>query len=481
MANNRGVLYNLIWKFAERITAQLVTLIVSIVLARMLDPSHYGVISMVTIFITIANVFVSDGFGSALIQKKSADAVDFSSVLYFNILFSIALYFILFCCAPLISKFYGSGYEILTPVTRVLGLRLILTSINSVQQAYVSKHMIFKKFFWSTLFGTILSGIVGIVMAYHGYGVWSLVAQYLTNTTIDTLVLQIVLNKWPIRAFSWKRLKTLLNYGYKILLTNLTITGYQELRALIIGKLYSSKDLAFYDKAKQFPNLVVTNINTSISAVLFPKLAQEQDEVARVKYITRQSVKFSAYIMSPVMLGLAAVANPFISVILTDKWLPCVPLLQVFCCFYLFQPIQTANTQAIKALGRSDLALKLEIIRDIIQLVSLVCVMWISVDAIVISMAVLSLLFVFINGYPNIKLINYTLKEQIADFMWPVLMSIVMMICVLLFGTLNINKIILLMMQIILGGSIYIFLSIITKNSEFKYFVNLAKDKLYSR
>ena len=163
MGNNKGVLYNLIWKFAERITAQLVTLVVSIVLARMLEPSHYGAISMVTIFIAIANVFVSDGFGSALIQKKNVDEVDFSSVLYFNVLFSIVLYGILFVCAPYISEFYGKGYEILTPVTRVLGLRLILTSINSVQQAYVSKNMIFKKFFWSTFFGTVVSGIVLLV------------------------------------------------------------------------------------------------------------------------------------------------------------------------------------------------------------------------------------------------------------------------------------------------------------------------------
>lgn len=472
MANSKGVFYNLIWKFAERITAQLVTLVVSIVLARMLDPSHYGVISMVTIFITIANVFVSDGFGSALIQKKNADAIDFSSVLYFNILFSIFLYAVLFLCAPFISRFYGKGYEILTPVTRVLGLRLILTSINSVQQAYVSRHMIFKKFFWSTLFGTVVSGIVGIIMAYNGFGVWALVAQYLTNTTIDTLVLQIVLNKWPIKAFSWQRLKTLLSYGYKILLTNLTITGYQELRALIIGKLYSSNDLAYYDKGKQFPNLVVTNINTSISAVLFPRLAQEQDDICKLKYITRKSVRFSAFIMSPIMLGLAAIAEPFISIILTDKWLPCVHLLQLFCVFYLFQPIQTANTQAIKALGRSDLALKLEIIRDIIQLVSLVCVMWISVDAIVISMAILSLLFVFINGFPNIKLINYSFKEQLQDFIWPLFISSFMMVIVMLVGNLTLNKYFLLALQVIIGGLIYITLSIVTKNPEFKYFLS---------
>ena len=358
---------------------------------------------------------------------------------------------------------------------------MILTSINSVQQAYVSKHMIFKKFFWSTFFGTVVSGIVGIVMAYQGFGIWSLVGQYLTNTTIDTLVLQIVLNKWPAKVFSWKRLKSLLNYGYKILLMNLTITGYQQLRGLIIGKIYSSNDLAFYDKGNQFPNLIVTNINASISAVLFPKLAEEQDKKDRVKYITRLSVKFSAYIMSPLMLGLAAVAHPFVSVILTDKWLKCVPLMQILCVFYLFQPIQTANTQAVKALGRSDLALKLEIIRDIIQLVSIICVMRISVTAIVISMAVLSVLFVFINGYPNIKLIGYTFKEQISDFIRPLLMSIIMMICVLLIGNLNINKILLLGIQVVVGGSIYAFLSIITKNSEFKYFVNLLSNMINNK
>lgn len=477
MANKNGVIYNLIWKFAERITAQVVTLVVSIVLARMLEPSHYGVISMVTIFITIANVFVSDGFGSALIQKKNADAIDFSSVLYFNFIFSIILYGILFVCAPLISRFFGNGYEILTPVTRVLGLRLILTSINSVQQAYVSKKMIFKKFFWSTLFGTVVSGIVGIVMAYLGFGVWALVAQYLTNTTIDTLVLQIVLNKWPIKAFSWKRLKALINYGYKILLTSLTITGYQELRALIIGKLYSSSDLAFYDKAKQFPNLIVSNINTSISAVLFPKLAQEQDEIERVKYITRQSVRFSSYIMSPIMLGLAAVASPFVSIILTDKWLPCVHLLQIFCFFYLFQPIQTANTQAIKALGKSDLALKLEIIRDVIQLGSLIFVMRSGVDAIVISMAVLSFIFIFINGYPNIKLINYTLREQVSDFVKPLFMSIFMMIIVLLIGRLHINKVVLLLLQIVIGVITYMIISVVTNNQEFKFLVEFIFKK----
>lgn len=476
-----NVLSNLIWKFAERISAQLVTLVVSIVLARLLDPEHYGVIALVTIFITLANVFVSDGFGSALIQKKDADALDYSSVLYFNIVFSICLYILLYIAAPYISKFYGPNYEILTPVMRVLALRLIFTAINSVQQAYVAKNMIFKKFFWATLFGTMLSGIVGIFLAYRGFGVWALVAQYLTNTTVDTIVLQIVLNVWPIKQFSWKRIKGLINFGYKVLLTSLTITGYQELRALVIGKLYSSDDLAFYDKGKQFPNLVVTNINTSISTVLFSKMSQEQDSLERVKELTRRSVKFSSFILSPIMLGLAAVSENFVTIVLTEKWLPCVPLLQLFCFFYVFQPIHTANMQAVKAIGRSDISLKLEIFRDIIQLIVLVGVMWISVDAIVISMAVLSLFFVFVNGYPNIKLLGYSVKEQVADFIVPLLVSIFMMIIVNIVGKLPINIYLSLCLQIVVGALIYISISFAMRNKEALYLYNLVKTNIVKK
>ena len=283
MKNNKGLLSNLSWKFAERITAQAVTLVVSIVLARLLDPSHYGIISLVMIYIAIANVFVSDGFGSALIQKKDADSLAFSSVLYSNFVFSILLYMLLFFSAPYISLFYGNEYELLTPVLRVLGLRLILSSINSVQQAYVSKHMIFKKFFWATLFGTLLSAAVGISMACLGFGVWALVAQYMTNTTVDTIVLAVSLKKKPKAMFSWSRLRKLIPFGSRILATNLLIQGYQELRALIIGKVYSSSDLAYYDKGKQFPSIIITNINTSIAAVLFPKMSSQQDDIQKVK------------------------------------------------------------------------------------------------------------------------------------------------------------------------------------------------------
>ncbi len=472
MASQQGTLYNLIWKFAERISAQLISTVVSIILARLLDPSHYGTISIVMIFITLANVFVSDGFGSALIQKKDATPLDFFSVLYFNLAFSVVLYLVLFFSAPWISNFYGEGYAILTPVLRVLGLRIILTSVNSVQQAYISKKMMFRQFFISTLWGTISSAVVGVAMAYSGFGVWALVAQYLVSTTVSTITLMLNMKKKPQLIFSFTSLKKLFPFGARILSTGLLMTGYMELRALIIGKVYSSADLAYYDKGKHFPNLLVTNINSSISAVLFPKMANEQDNAERIKTTTRQSIRFSSYIMCPLMLGLAAVAVPFTRLILTEKWLPCVPLLQLFCIIYLFQPIHSANMQAIKAIGRGDVYMRLEVIKKVIELVVLVAVMWHSVTAIVVGMVVCTTLFVFVNAYPNAKLLNYRLKEQMLDLLPGISMSCIMFLGVSLIGKFALNDFAMLITQALVGMIIYLSLSVLTRNQEFVFIKN---------
>lgn len=464
--NSKNLLSNLFWKFAERISAQAVTFIVSLVLARLLDPEHYGMVSIVMIFITIANVFVSDGFGSALIQKKDADALDFSSVLYFNILFSVLLYLVLFACAPAIQRFYGSGYELLSPVLRVLGLRIILSAINSVQQAYVAKKMIFKMFFWATFLGTVISAVVGIALAIRGAGVWAIVAQYLTNTTVDTIVLGVSLRKKPLFAFSLHRLQGLLKYGIHILGASLLVCGYQQLRALIIGKVYTSSDLAYYDRAQQFPQVFVNNINTSIGAVLFPQMASIQDEKAKIKELARQSVRFCSFFISPLMIGLAAVAEPLVRLLLTEKWIECVPLLQMFCVFFLVQPIHTANLQAIKAIGRSDIFAKLEIIKKTIELISLLLVMRKGVMAIVANMTVLNILFVFINAMPNIKLLNYSMREQLHDILPSLLKSLVMGGVVYLISELVLPEVVRLALQIFTGAVTYIAISFVTKSRE---------------
>lgn len=457
----------------ERMSSQLVQLVVSIVLARILSPADYGAVAMVTIFVMLANVLIEGGFSSALIQKKDADDIDFSTVFYFSVAFSVVLYVILYLAAPAISSFYGEEYKILTPVLRVLGIQVIIFAVNSVQQAYVQRQMMFKNFFWATLVGTIVSATVGLSMAYLGWGVWAIVYQQLTASVINTLTLYLITRKLPKRAFSFNRLRGLLNYGIKLLGASLLVTGYQEIRALIIGKLYTAQDLAFFDRGKQFPSLIVTNINSSIGAVLFPKMAREQDSIEQIKRTTRMSIRFSSYIMSPVMFGLAAVAEPFIRIVLTEKWVGCVPLMQWFCLVFLFMPIHTANMQALKAIGRSDTFLKLELIKKTIELVSLFVVVWISVDAIVINMAILTTLFTAVNAFPNRKLLNYSYKEQVRDIFPSIIMSMVMFLLILIFNRFVVlTDLMTIIVDIFIGSALYIGLSIMTKNKEYIHITN---------
>lgn len=473
-----STLKNLGWKFMERMSAQLVQLVVSIVLARILSPSDYGAVAMVAIFVTIANVLIEGGFSSALIQKKNADDVDFSTVLYFSIVFSLILYGLLYLVAPIISSFYGEEYKILTPVLRVLGIQMIIFAVNSVQQAYVQREMMFKNFFWATLVGTLCSAIVGLSMAYLGFGIWAIVSQQLTASFINTLTLYFVTRKLPILAFSFDRLRSLFDYGVKLLGASMLVTGYQEIRALIIGKLYTAQDLAFFDRGKQFPSLVVTNINSSIAAVLFPKMAKEQDSIEHIKRTTRISIRFSSYIMCPIMFGLAAVSEPFIRIVLTEKWLGCVPLMQWFCLVFLFMPIHTANMQALKAIGRSDTYFKLELIKKTIELISLLAVVCISVDAIVINMAVLTTLFTIINATPNRKLLNYSYTEQIKDIFPSIIMSTIMLLIILTFNHFVIlEDWMTILLDLLIGSVFYLVMSMITNNSEYTYIINTLRRK----
>ncbi len=473
------VLSGLFWKFGERISAQLVSFVVSIILARLLEPSYYGTIAIVNIFIALANVFVTSSFGNSLIQKKNADEVDFSSVFYLNILIGVILYACVFFAAPYIASFYGM--EILSPVLRVMGLRLIVAGVNSVQHAYVSKHMMFKRFFWATLGGTVGSAIVGITMAYMGFGVWALAAQYMFNSIVDTLVLWFTVRWRPKLVVSLKRLKGLFSYGWKFLAASLLDTGYTELRSLVIGKMYTSADLAFYNKGRSFPNLIVTNINTTIKSVLFPSMAQGQDKNGYIKAMTRRSIRVSSYIMMPLMVGLALVAKPFIELLLTEKWLPCVPYLQISCIVMAFMPIHTANLQAIKAIGRSDIFLKLEIIKKIIGLVVLVCAARYGVLAIAASYIFTTITSSVINSYPNKKLLQYSYFEQIKDLFNGIVPLATMSVVVLILGFLNIGDLALLILQIIVGAAVYISVSAITKNESFIYILDLIKKVMYKK
>ena len=466
------VFSGLVWKFAERISAQLVTFIVSIVLARILDPSHYGAIAIVNVFIALANVFVVSGFGNSLIQKKDSDDTDFSSVFYFNIVMSLVMYAVVFFAAPYIAKFYDM--PILSPVLRVMGIRLIVAGVNSVQHAYVSRHMLFKRFFWSTLGGTIVSGVVGIIMAYKGFGIWALAAQYMVNTTVDTIVLFITVKWYPKLLFSLKRLGSLFSYGWKLLVSSLIDTGYSELRALVIGKTYTASELAYYHKGSSFPSLVVTNVNSSINSVLFPAMSQAQSSPDQIKAMVRRSIQISSYIMFPMMMGLSLVADDFVRLLLTEKWLPCVPFLRIMCIVYAFMPIHTANLQAIKAMGRSDLFLKMEIIKKIIGISLLFAFVGISVKAIALGSVAASVLSSFINAFPNKKMLGYSYTEQIRDLLPAILCSFGMaaIVCVVSYF-MNLPTLISLILKCLVGVVAYIAVSKMFKVKSFSYILSV--------
>ena len=475
----RSIFSNLIWRFAERCGAQLVAFIVSIVLARMLAPEVYGVVALLTVFTSILQVFVDSGLGNALIQKKDADELDFSTVFYANVVFCGVLYILLFLGAPLIAKFYDDIS--LSSLIRVLGITVIVSGVKNIQQAYVSRNMMFRKFFFATLGGTIAAACAGIAMAVSGYGAWALVAQQVINVSIDTLILWITVRWRPSRGFSVIRLKSLFSYGWKLLVSALLDIGYNNLRQLIIGKMYSSADLAYYNRGRQFPNLIVVNINSAIDSVLFPVMAGAQDNRQNVKQMTRRSIKTSIYIMAPLMMGLAFTADSVVRLVLTDKWLACVPYLRIFCITFMFYPIHTANLSAMKAMGRSDLFLKLEIVKKCVGLALLFSTMWFGPMAMAYSLLVNSVAGQIINTWPNRKLLGYGYLEQMKDILPGIFLAVGMGMAVWCVSLTGWPVLIVLCIQVMAGAALYLAGSVLFGIDSYVYLRDILKSFIRTR
>lgn len=465
--NSKKVLSGFFWRFAERCGAQGVSFIVSIVLARLLEPEIYGTIALITVFTSVLQVFVDSGMANALIQKKAADETDFSTVFFFNVIACCILYLVMYIAAPFIAEFYGK--KEMTAVIRVLSLTLIISGVKNIQQAYVSRNMLFKMFFFSTLCGTVGAAVIGIAMAYLGFGVWALVIQQIFNAFLDTAILWITVKWRPQRIFSMEKLKGLFSYGWKLLVSGLLDTTYNNARQLIIGKMYSSSDLAYYNRGRQFPNFIVSNVNSSIDSVLFPVMSSVQDDLEAVKQMTRKSIKTSVYVMAPLMMGLAFMAETVVRLVLTDKWLECVPFLRIFCITFMFYPIHTANLNAINAMGRSDLFLRLEIIKKAVGVALLLSTMRFGVMAMAYSMLVSSITSQIINSWPNRKLLHYGYIEQLKDIMPSILLAVFMGICVSFVELLDMPLILTALVQVILGAEIYIIGSGVLNLESFNY------------
>lgn len=472
--NKNIVLSNMLWRLGERCGAQGVSFIVSLVLARLLLPEAYGVVSLITMFTSILNLFIDSGFKNALIQKQDADQLDYSTVFFFNIAMGFFLYGIMFAVAPLIAEFYDRPYMV--PYIRAMSLTLVLGGINGVQQAVVAKRMQFKRFFFATLAGTVISAVIGITMACMQMGVWALIAQKLVNQAIDTFFLWFTVRWRPDFKFSIKRLQPMFSYGSKLLLSSFANTVMSNLTGLIAGKMYTSELLAYYDKGKNVPSLVVQNLQTAVQSVLFPVIAEKQNQKRQVKEILKRSVMISTYCIFPCMTGIAVCAEPLVRILYTEKWIAMVPYLQLWSfCFALYL-WHTANLQVIQALGRSDIFLKIEIVKQLLTLVSIVIAAPFGVLAMLGTSCVVAVISLYINARPNIELAGYGFREQLQDVSPVICLNLFMGIGIYLVGCFPLSDILRLIIQIFAGIVIYLGGSFVMKLDIFQYLFETVRD-----
>lgn len=467
------IISSLFWKVLERVGVNGAQFVVQIVLARILLPHYFGTIAIISVFISFANIFVQSGFNMALVQKKDADEKDFSSVLFLSLVIAALVYVVMFLASPYIAYFFlDSQLEL---ILKVLSLTLFIGAFNSIQNAYVSRKMLFKKLFFSSLCAVILSGSLGITVALYGAGIWSLVILQLSNQLAISIILWFTVKWRPVKEFSLGRIRTLLSFGWRIFATNVLYTLFQDLRTLIIGKLHNHSMLGFYNRGESFPQLIVSNIDGSIQSVMFPTFSSHQEDIKTLKHMVRRSVTTSSFIIFPAMIGLAVIAEPLVTVLLTEKWLPAVPFIQIFCFTYVIRPVQGINLQVINAMGRSDITLRIFMIKRAFELVVLLISIPFGIYAMAFGTFISAIFSMVVNVGPNKKLLSYSLKEQVIDLAPAFGISLAMGVIVYTVKFLNFQPLTLMVLQIFVGTISYLILAKVFKLDSLRYIMATIK------
>lgn len=441
-----------------------------IIMARILTPDDYGLVGMITIFMAISQSLIDSGFSQALIRKQDRTEIDNSTVFYFNIVVSIVLYLILFFCAPLIARFYDEPQ--LTPITRAIGLGLIFNSLAIVQRALLTLNLNFKTQAKATLIGAVVSGIVGILLAYKGFGVWAIVICQLANTGLVTILLWIFSHWKPILAYSWKSFRELFSFGSKLLASGLIDTIYRNLYLILIGKVFKASDLGYYTRAQQFADFPSSNLTGIFQRVTYPVLCTIQDSDERLADVYRRLLKTSAFIIFPLMTGLAAVSKPLVVSFLTEKWLFTASLLIPICLSQMWYPVHAINLNLLQVKGRSDLFLKLEIVKKIVGVIIICATIPFGLMAMCWGMVISSLLCLVINTHYTGKLINLGFLKQMWDLLPILLLSFGMAIVVwLTMSVLPLTPVLVLITGLAEGIVIY---TLAAKLLRFKEFQELS-------
>ena len=479
--NEKTVLSSLAYKFTERLAVKGIGLIISIVLARLLDPHVFGLLAILTVFIDLSTTFVQGGLNTALIQNRTADERDYSTVFYISLLIALIMTAVIYISAPFIAKYYGDSQ--LTVPLRVYSVSLIFGAFNSVQNARVTREMKFKQMMFCSLIATILSGIIGVYMAYRGYGLWALVVYNLSQTVVFCITL-LIADKWfPKLMFSAARAKELCKYGWKMLVSSILCSIYADIRTLIIGKKFSTEDLAYYNRGEQFPGVIAGTLDTAIQSVMFPVLSAAQDSKALLRSILKRSVAIGVTVIFPTMMGLAAVSQPLVRVLLTDKWIDCVPYFQIICFAQASIPFSSSNLIAIKATGRSDVYMKLELIRRIIMmiilLISVLC--FANVMSIAVGFTICAWIDVIVIIIAECRLVGYSLPEQLNDTWRSICAAVLMAIAIYFLNYLRLpSQLLILVIQIITGVVLYVGISLLLKDTNILHIINDVKSVLKS-
>jgi O-antigen/teichoic acid export membrane protein len=458
----KNIISSLAYKFIERLGVKGLGLIISIVLARLLPPEEFGQIAIMNVFINLSQVIIEGGFTTALIQRKDVTERDYSTVFFINIALACVCFAALQIAAPFISDYYSQ--DITLPL-RVYAASVFFASFNALQLARMQKRMEFRKIMICSLVATIFAGIVGIGAAYCGMGLWALVVYNMMHSVLSCIT-AVFAEKWlPKFEFSLNRARILFSYGWKMFVSAVLCSLYADVRDLVIGKKFSNNDLAYYNRGQQFPQIISHTLDAAIQSVMFPTMASVQDKKEELRKLLRNAVTMGAYVIIPVMFGLAAVSEPVVQLLLTDKWLPCVPYMQWLCFANAAVPIISSNLIAIKASGRSDVYMRLEMLRRVVMLCILLTsiLMFHSVEAIAIGFCISNWIDALIVTFPVKRLLNYGPGAQIADLWKTAVAAGVMFVLVQLMNMLPWNGLILLPLQVLTGAAVYIILGFVLR------------------
>lgn len=475
--DKKKVISSLAYKFIERLSVKGLGLVVSIVLARLLVPEAFGQIAIMTVFINLSQVIVEGGFTTALIQRGDVTERDYSTVFYINFALAVVCFLLLQVTAPFISAYYEQD---ITKPLRVYSFTVFFNAFNALQLARMQKNMHFRKTMVCSLIATIISGVVGIAAAYLNWGLWALIIYYMVHSVIMCITAAFA-EKWlPKFEFSLSRAKILFDYGWKMFVSAVLCSLYGDIRSLVIGKQFSSDDLAYYNRGQQFPQVISHTMDSAIQSVMFPTMASVQDEKGKLEKLLRSAVTMGAFVIMPTMFGLAAVSEPVVKLLLTDKWLPCVPYMQWLCVANAALPVLSSNLIAIKACGRSDIYMRLEFIRRVVMLAILVFSLLVfrSVLAIAISFCISYWLDAVLSMMPVKRLLNYGPGKQFADIWKIILSAFIMFVVVQCIAMLPLNSILLLLVQILAGMIVYIGLGFVLKIESLKMLMNLLRKLL---